>query len=100
MAAPEIPEHLIRLQRAFFDAHDRVVAASAHPGPVADWPAAAVDELHAAREAEVKAALALQDARAEAGFGAYDQQKRVQVAARVGREWVPPNLLTASKSGS
>lgn len=45
-------------------------------------PTPALSDLHAAREAEVKAALALQDARDEAGFGAYDQQKRVQDAAR------------------
>lgn len=35
-----------------------------------------------ARARQVAAALALQGARDEAGFGAYDQQKRVQEAAR------------------
>lgn len=77
----EIPADLIALQRAFNRAHAAVVAASAHPGPVAEWPAEAVAELRRLREEERQATHALYDAREGTPFAAYPAQKRVRDAA-------------------
>jgi hypothetical protein len=78
---PEIPADLIALQRRFDAAHAAVVAASAHPGPVADWPADAVAELRRAREAERQATVDLYRAREGTPFAAYPAQERLRDAA-------------------
>ena len=79
---PEIPAHLIDLQRAYDTAHTGVLAASRHPGRIADWPADAVAELEEARTVEREAAVALHRARAGTAFEAWEGQRRVQDAAR------------------
>lgn len=82
MADSEIPEHLIALQRAFDTAHAAVVKASAHPGPVAEWPAEQRAELERLRTAEREATHALYDARAGTEFEPWAGQKRIRDAAR------------------
>ena len=79
---PDVPAHLIDLQRAYDTAHTAVLAASRHPGRVSDWPADARDELDRARTAERQAAVELHRARAGTAFEDWAGQRRVQDAAR------------------
>lgn len=78
----DIPPALIESQRRFDTARAAMVAASSRPGPIASWSPEDVERLEHARKEEVVAALGLQDAREAAGFGSYEQQKRLQAAAR------------------
>jgi hypothetical protein len=77
----EIPEHLIAAQQRFTQAHAAVAAASARPGPVAEWPAEDVAELRRAREEERQAAVELHRARKGTEFEPYAGQQRLQDAA-------------------
>lgn len=81
MPDSEIPADLIAAQRAVTVARAAVVEASAHPGPVAEWPAEAVAELRRAREEERQATVALYRAREGTEFAAYPAQKRLRDAA-------------------
>jgi hypothetical protein len=77
-----IPDDLIQAQRRFDTAHQAVVGASRRPGRTDTWPPEAVTELNRLREEERQATLALYDARDGTPFASYEQQKRIQAAAR------------------
>ncbi|WP_329131659.1 hypothetical protein OG552_10795 [Streptomyces sp. NBC_01476] len=82
MADEPIPGHLLDLQRAVLAAQAEVTAASAPPGRVADWPPEDQARLVAARQAELDAVFALQEARRGTPFEAVAQQWRLRDAAR------------------
>lgn len=79
---PEIPAHLIELQRGFDAAHAAVVAASRRPGRMDTWPPEVVEELERLRAREREAAVELHRARAGTPFKAYEQQRRLLLVAR------------------
>jgi hypothetical protein len=81
-----IPDDLIQAQRRFDTAHKAVVEASRRPGRTDTWPTEAVTELNRLREEERQAALALYDARDGTPFSPYQQQKRIQAAARTNND--------------
>jgi hypothetical protein len=81
-----IPDDLILAQRRFDTAHQAVVAASRRPGRTDTWPTEAVAELHRLREEDRQAALAFYDARDGTPFAPYEQQKRIQAAARTNED--------------
>jgi hypothetical protein len=76
------PADLIQAQRRFDTAHQAVVTVSGRPGRIDTWPPEAVTELYRLREEEREATLALYDARDGTPFAPYEQQKRIQAAAR------------------
>lgn len=77
-----IPPALLTAQRAFDAATAAVKAASARPGPTADWTPKRREELGGLRVAQRVAMHALYDARAGTEYDTWDGWQKVEKAAR------------------